>query len=38
MKCWEQGDIDENVVLWPFLNLLDDKGCVDEEGAIFYEA
>ena len=28
---WEQGDIDEEVILWLFFNQRDDKGWGDEK-------
>ena len=31
MKCWEQGDIDEKVMLWLSFNLCHDKGWGDKE-------
>ena len=36
MKCWEQGDIDETVILALFFNLRDDKGWGNEEFDVHY--
>ena len=37
MKCWEQGDIDETVILALFFNLRDDKGWGNEEFDVHYD-
>ena len=34
MKCWEQGDIDEKVMLWLSFNLCHDKGWGDKENEV----
>ena len=37
MKCWEQGDYNEKVILWFFFNLRHDKaGWGDRENGIPY--
>ena len=38
MKCWEQGDIDETVILALFFfNLRDDKGWGNEEFDVHWD-
>ena len=37
MKCWEQGDYNEKVMLWLFFNLRHDKaGWGDRENGVHY--
>ena len=37
MKCWEQGDYNEKVILWLFFNLRHDKaGWGDRENGVHY--
>ena len=36
MKCWDQGDIDEKVILWLSFNLCHDKGWGDRENEVHY--
>ena len=37
MKCWEQGDYNEKVILWLFFNLRHDQvGWGDRENGVHY--